>query len=479
MIETDVLIIGAGAVGTAIAREFSKYDIKTLVVDKNEDIGGDATRACSSIVGSGYEITPDTFFSALNHESHQAISVLAEELDIPVNRCGCVMPAFDDEQVAVIHQRYENSRKNGDLNVRLLTREEALELEPIINPSLVAAIYSPYEIVVDTFLLVVAQAENAIDNGVKFITSCKVVGIDTVNGAIDTVHTTQGEIKTKFVINCAALHCDEISSMVEKIDFTVHPRKGQFFILDKNTSCKPKHIIMPVPTPHTRGKLVLPTPHGNTLVGPTAENLVDKNDTSTTAEGLADVEADIRQLIPGIVLTDAITQFSGLRPTRIPEGYHLGFSKTVKGFYGISGVRSDGITTSVGIAKHVIREFKAAGVPLKPRENFISRRKGITRFVDCNSEEKRELLKQNPKYGNVICRCETVTEAEIVEAIHRNPRARSMDAIKRRVRAGLGRCQGGFCGPKIIEILSRELKIDPQEVTKRGNNSNMVYENNK
>lgn len=479
MFETDILIIGAGVVGTAIAREFSKYSLRVMVVDKNEDVGGDATKACSSIAGTGYANPPGSLVSRLAHQSHATIDRLIEELEIPANRCGCVMPAFNDEELAVLDKRLAAAKANGDDDVVLLDQEQALALEPIIAPSVLGAIFSPREIVIDTFLMVVAMAENAAANGVKFLTSCEVTGMELLNGQIEAVHTTQGDIKARYVINCAGLYSDRIAAMVEKIDFTVHPRKGQFFVLDKNTVCKPGHIIMPVPTPHTRGKLVLPTAHGNTLVGPTAEDLTDKTDVSTTAEGLADIETDIRKLVPGIVLTDAITEFSGLRPVRTPEGYSLGFSSTVKGFYSISGVRSDGVTTSLGIAEHVVKEFIAAGVPLSSRPDFIATRKSIPRFASCDSEEKKALLACDPRYGNVICRCETVTEAEIVEAIHRVPGAHSLDGVKRRVRAGMGRCQGGFCSPKVMEILARELNVPLEEITKRGGASRVVVHKNR
>lgn len=479
MFETDILIIGAGVVGTAIAREFSKYSLRVMVVDKNEDVGGDATKACSSIAGTGYANPPGSLVCRLAHQSHATIDRLIEELEIPANRCGCVMPAFNDEELAVLDKRLAAAKANGDDDVVILDREQTLALEPIIAPSVRGAIFSPREIVIDTFLMVVAMAENAAANGVEFLTSCEVTGMELRNGQIEAVHTTRGDIKARYVINCAGLYSDRIAAMVEEIDFTVHPRKGQFFVLDKNTVCKPGHIIMPVPTPHTRGKLVLPTAHGNTLVGPTAEDLTDKTDVSTTAAGLADIETDIRKLVPGIVLTDAITEFSGLRPVRTPEGYSLGFSSTVKGFYSISGVRSDGVTTSLGIAEYVVKEFIAAGVPLSSRSDFIATRKSIPRFASCDSEEKKALLARDPRYGNVICRCETVTEAEIVEAIHRVPGAHSLDGVKRRVRAGMGRCQGGFCSPKVMEILARELNVPLEEITKRGGTSQIVINKNR
>lgn len=476
---TDILIIGAGAVGTAIARAFSQYNIRTMVVDKNDDVGGDATKACSAIAGTGYGNAPGSLVARLSHDSYRSIDRLIDELDIHANRCGQIMPAFREDEVAVLHQRVENARKNGDEDVVILTKEEALKREPILNPAVLAAIYSPREVVIDTFDLVYAQAENAAANGVTFLTSCEVKGICTENGRVTGAETTLGPISARYIINAAGLYCDEITRMVEEIDFTVHPRKGQFFILDKDTACKPKHIIMPVPTPHTRGKLVLPTAHGNVLAGPTAEDGTNKEDVSTTAEGLQDIERDLRELVPGIVLTDAITQFAGLRPARTPEGYFIGFSKKTEGFFAISGVRSDGVTTSVGIAHYVVSLFAEHGVVLERKTHFINTRKAIQRFAAHDTAQQHEMVQRKPLYGNIVCRCEAISEAEIIEAIRRVPGATSLDSIKRRLRAGMGRCQGGFCSPRIVDILARELNVSPTEVTKKGGNSRIAMTKNR
>lgn len=479
MYDTDILIIGAGAVGTAIAREFTKYDIRVMVADKNEDVGGDATKACSAIAGTGYANTPGSLVTKLSHDSHRSIDRLIDELDIHANRCGQIMPAFHEDEVAVLHKRVESARKNGDEDVVIISREEALEHEPILNPDVLAAIYSPREIVIDTFDLVYAQAENAAANGAVFLSSCEITDVQVENGRVTGVETTLGPIQACYIINAAGLHCDEITRMVEEIEFTVHPRKGQFFILDKETACKPNHIIMPVPTPHTRGKLVLPTAHGNVLAGPTAEDGTDKEDVSTTTEGLRDIEKDLHGLVPGLVLADAITEFAGLRPVRTPEGYFIGFSQKVEGFFGISGVRSDGVTTSVGIAHYVVDLFKEHGVELKQKGFFNNVRKGIRRFTACDAAQQAEMIKREPLYGNIVCRCEAVSEAEILEAIHRVPGARSLDGVKRRLRAGMGRCQGGFCSPRIVNILARELGVSPLEITKKGYASQIVMSENR
>lgn len=474
MYTTDILIIGAGAVGIAIAREFAKSNVHVMVADKNGDVCGDATRACSSIVGTGYANAPGSLECKLAHSSRPLFDKLLRDLEIESNPCGCIMPAFTENQLLQLKKRLNCAWKNGDYDVEYISRDMALKMEPTLNPDIKGAIFSPREMVIDTFMLVVAQAENAAQNGVEFLLNCEIIDIEIKNKKINTIKSTKGDIKAKYVINAAGLHSDNLAKMAENIDFTVHPRKGQFYILDRNTSCQVSHIIMPVPTPLTRGNLLLPTPHGNMLVGPTAEDLTDKDDTRVTTEGLKEIEQAVRKLVPGVVLTDAITEFAGLRPVRTPEGYHIGFSDTIEGFFSISGVRSDGIGTSLGIAKYVLRLFKEKGIIFDLKKDFVHTRKKIVKFSQCTDAEKDALIKSDPLYGNIICRCETISEAEIVEAIHRPVGARTVDGVKRRVRAGMGRCQGGFCGSRIIDILSRELKINATSIVKDGTFSNII-----
>ena len=308
----------------------------------------------------------------------------------------------------------------------------------------------------------------------EFRLGTQVTGIETEQGKIKRVLTTAGEIETKYVINCAGLHCDDIAAMVGKADYKVVPRKGQFFILDKNTSCKVQHIVLPIPTKVTKGKLMCPTIHGNMLVGPTAEDQESKVDKSTTARGLESITADVRNLVPNVNIRDTITQYSGLRPNRVPEGLHFDMYDDLEGYINLSGVRSTGLTLSAAMGKYVVQQMQYHGAGLIFKNNFVEKRKGIVKFSECSREEQERLIQENPLYGNVICRCETITEAEILQAIHRPLGARSMDAVKRRVRAGMGRCQAGFCGPKVLEILARELGCDPTQINKNNPGSYMV-----
>ena len=375
--KSDIVIIGAGAVGVAIAREFAKYKKKVMVVDKRDDVGGDASKSNSSIICSGFDCPPNTLESRLCLASRAMIDKVVEELDIPFKACGAIMPAFTQEQMNLLPQIYKEAYENQVYDVEYISAKQILEMEPEVNPDVLGGLYIPRDAVIDPFLFVVAEAENAADNGVEFLLDAEVTDIHVIDGRVRSVETSKGMIETCYVINAAGLFCDEIARMVgEGGDFTVKPRKGQFYILDKNTPCKTSRIIYPIPTPETRGKLLLQTIHGNMLLGPTAEDLEDKDDHSVTAKEL--------------------------------------------------------------------------------------------------EERRAKLIRENPLYGRVICRCETVTEAEIVEAIRRPVGAKTVDAVKRRVRAGTGRCQGGFCAPKVIEILARELGIPVTQIRKNLIGSDML-----
>ena len=474
MVKTDVVVIGAGAVGCAIARELSKYQIRVMVVDKNEDIGGDASKSNSAIIHTGYDAAPDTLESQLVVAANPMYDEIVKDLDVPFKRIGAILPAITSEQFEQLPAIKEKAFKNRVYDVEYKSGAELLEMEPNLNPEVKGGLYIPRESIIDPFILVQALAENANANGVEFLLNAKVTDIKTENGKIKSVVTTKGEIETTYVINSAGLYCDDIAEMVGKADYKVVARKGQFYILDKNTSCQVNQIVLPIPTKITKGKLMCPTIHGNMLVGPTAEDQPSKVDKSTSAEGLASIATDVRNLVPNVNLRDTITQYSGLRPNRNPEGLHVDTYEDLYGYINLSGVRSTGLTLSVAMGKYVAQKMLEIGAEMTLKDNFIKTRKGIVKFSEQTREKQAELIQENPLYGNVICRCETVTEAEIMQAIHRPLGAKSVDAVKRRVRAGMGRCQGGFCGPKVIEILARELGVEPSEINKNNEGSYMV-----
>ncbi|HCH28088.1 MAG TPA: FAD/NAD(P)-binding oxidoreductase [Ruminococcaceae bacterium] len=474
MIKTDVLIIGAGAVGCALARELSKYDINVTVCDKNDDVGGDASKSNSGLFSTSATMPVGTLECKLRTIAHSMMMNICKDLDVPVIECGSIAPILYPDQLETAKGLTEKAFLNGVYDYEILPAKDILEMEPTLNPEILGGIYSPRDKQANQFILVSAMAENAAENGVEFILDCKVTGIDVSDSKIQCVHTTKEDIKANWVINAAGLFCDDISKMVDECDFAVHPRKGEFYVFSHDTPVKVSHIISSVPSPKTRGVLVIPTVDNNMLVGPTADDVEDKTDKKTTSEGLASIKAQALKMVPGLHFEDTITQFVGVRPARIPEGYDIRFSEKVKGFIGISGVRSTGLTASVGIAGYVVHGMKEAGLELNRKVGWKRTRKGIIRFADKTNQEKDALIKNDPLYGKIVCRCEQVTESEILQAIHRPVGAKTLDAVKRRVRAGMGRCQSGFCSPIVIEIIARELGIPEEDVRKRGEKAFML-----
>ena len=312
MHKTDVVIIGAGAVGCAIARELSRYHIDVTVVEKNEDVGGDASKSNSAIIHTGYDASPDTLESQLVVAANPMYDTITKDLDVPFQRIGGILPAMSEEQFEKLPAILEKSFRNRVYDVEFKSGEELLKMEPNLNPKVLGGLYIPRESIIDPFILVQAYAENANENGVSFLLGTKVTGIKTEEKRVIGVETTAGYIETRYVINAAGQYCDEIAEMVGKAEYHVVPRKGQFYILDKNTSCKVNHIVLPIPTKVTKGKLMCPTIHGNMLVGPTAEDQPSKTDKSTTSEGLASIERDVKNLIPNGQIRDSITQYCGL-----------------------------------------------------------------------------------------------------------------------------------------------------------------------
>lgn len=474
MYKTDILIIGAGAVGVALARELSKYKLKVMVCDKNDDVGGDASKSCSGLTSTSATMPVGTLECKLRTISHSMVDQLCRDLDVPIIHCGSIAPILYPEQFDTVRGLLDRAFQNGVYDYEFMPKEEILELEPTLNPEILGGIHSPRDSQINQFLMVVAEAENAAENGVEFLLDCKVTDIEVSGGKVETVKTTKGDIQAKWVINAAGLFCDEIAKMVDECDFTVHPRKGEFFVLSHDTPVKVSHIISSVPSPKTRGVLVVPTCDGNMLVGPTADDREDKEDKKTTREGMDSIREQALKMVPGLRFEDTITQFVGVRPTRTPEGYDIRISQKARGYVGISGIRSTGLTASMAIAKYTVHQMHEAGLELERKVGFIRTRKGIVRFADKSDAQKDALIAQDPLYGKIICRCEQITESEILQAIHRPVGAKSLDALKRRVRAGMGRCQSGFCSPLVIEILARELGVSEDEIRKRGGSSYML-----
>lgn len=465
--KTDILIIGAGAVGTAIARELSKFTLKTTVVDRLNDVGGDASKSNSAIIHCGFDAPPQSLESQMVVNANPMYDRLCSELDIPFKRVGAILVAITEEQEGELSAIIAKAHANHVYDIELLTALQIRELEPAVTPDVRAGLLVPRESIIDPFLLVTAQAENAAANGTEFFVDWEITELHKMSDGY-IAQSPKGEIAANFVVNAAGLFSDQISGFLGIDDFKMHPRRGQFHIIDKAAPLGIEHIILPVPTKITKGKLLTPTIHGNWLIGPTADELDDKFAHETTREGLDEIVDGVRKLVPGIDEKYAITQYAGLRPVRTPGGYNIRSFNDHPGFLELSGIRSTGVTSSLAVARYVRAKLLEMGMEQKRKSQFISKREGIPSFRNADISTREKLLKQDPRYDNIICRCETVSEAEVLQAIHRNPGARDLDGIKRRVRAGLGRCQGGFCGMRIPQILARELGTTMEQVSKKG-----------
>lgn len=469
----DIAIIGAGAIGSAIARELSRYKLDVLLIEKNVEIGGEATTSNSAIIHTGYDAKPGTLESKLVVGSNPMYDQLCEELDVPFQKVGAILAAVTEEELKTLPQIIKKSYQNGVFDIEYLSGKEIKRRENDLSDDVKGGIYIPRESIIDPFILNIAYAENAYTNGVDISLSTKVTDIKTNKNKIKSVITNKGEINCDYVVNAAGVYCDEIAEMVDLCDFKEHPRKGEFFILDKNVPYQLNHIILPVPTKLTKGKLITPTIHGNLLLGPTAEDIEDKRDKSTTKSGLESIIEDVKKRVPKVDAKDSIKQYAGLRPTRTPEGYHIE-SYDLKGYIGLSGIRSTGLTSSPAVAKYVVDLLNQEGVELVFDPDFDPKREGIKKFSQLSWSEKDKLKQKDSKYGQLICRCEEVTEAEIVAAINRPLGATTLDGIKRRVRPGAGRCQGGFCKPRVLKIISRELDIPVSEILKKEKGSKVI-----
>lgn len=469
----DVIIIGAGVSGCAVARELSRYQLKVVVLEKALDVCEGTSKANSGIVHAGYDAEPGTLKARLNVEGSRKMQELSEELDFSYEQNGSLVLCFDTGETGKLIELKERGEANGVEGLRLLDRQELLAMEPSVGEQAVSALYVPTGAIVCPFGLTIALAENAAVNGVEFKFRTQVTGIRQCESGY-LVTTDQGELEGKIVVNAAGVHADEIHNMVSKDFMEITPRKGEYLLYDKRIGNLVKHTLFQLPTPLGKGILVTPTVHGNLLTGPTAVDLDDKEGIDTTAEGMDIVRQKADLSVPGIPGKQVITSFAGLRAhiTRMPEGketgdFLIGEAADAPGFIDVAGMESPGLSCAPATGEYVA---KLVTEILKPefKTDFVSKRKGIPSMALASDEERHRLIHENPAYGNVICRCEMVTEGEIIDAIRRPLGATTTDGIKRRTRAGMGRCQSGFCNPKVVEILAAELSVDESEICKSG-----------
>ena len=474
----DVIIIGAGTVGSCMARELSRYDIRLLLLEKGDDVCSGTSKATGAVIPGGFQLTPGTYETYLALASYPLYERMFRELDVRFREIATLLVAFTPEEKTRLRDEfYLDCFKNGTLDVEWLGRDELLAIEPMLNPDVIAGIHAPRNYIFSPFDWVIGLTENAVANGVELVCSAEVLGISPIQGGVRTVSTRLADFRGRWIVNTAGLYCDEIARMVGIDDFVVTPRKGQCAILDNGAAYRLRTMLAPVPTGDLatgRGVCIRPTVYGNLLLGGTHDEQLDKEDKDVTAEGLHGLFRDARRLLPALREKDVIHCHAGLRAVRHPEGVHIDRYPAVNGFICISGVRSTGFMVSPAIAVTVREMLVDAGLPMHRRKDFQPVRKRPVCFSEQPTEVQQQLVRDNPDYGEVICRCETVTKAEILQAIRGMPPAWSLDAIKRRVSPGMGRCQGGHCGPRIARILAEELGVPLEQVTLRGVNSNLV-----
>ena len=467
----DVIVIGGGAVGCAIARELSRYQAKILVLEKEEDVCCGTSKANSAIVHGGFDARTGSLMAKLNVRGSEVMEQLSKDLDFHYDRCGSLVLCMAEEDRPKLRKLYEQGVANGVKKLRIIEREELLEMEPNVSDDAVAALWVPSGAIVCPFGLNIALAENAAANGTAFSFNTQVTGLEqTEEGWL--VHTSQGDFLSRVVINAAGVHAGEIHNLVSEEKMTIINRRGDYYLLDKTAKCV-SHTVFTLPNRMGKGVLVSPTVHGNTIVGPTAIDIPDPENTATTAAGLQQAGQKASYMIKNLPLRQVITSFAGLRAHHVDHDFIIEEVEGAPGFVDVAAIESPGLSASPAIGEYVA-ELVQDMLKLEEKEDFIATRKGIVNPAALSPEERNALIKENPAYGQIICRCESISEGEILDAIHRPLGARSLDGVKRRVRAGMGRCQGGFCAPRVMEILARELGIDQLEVTKAGPGSELL-----
>ena len=462
----DVLIIGAGASGCAIARELSRYELSVCVVDRESDVCEGTSKANSAIVHAGFDCVPGTLKAKLNVRGSEMMPELSKQLDFAFLNNGALVLCFDEAQIGGLEELAERGRKNGVKGVKVISGDEARAMEPALTDEVAAALYAPTSGIVCPFELTIALAENAFENGAEFRLGCNVTDIRKTDSGY-TVLTDKGELEAKAVVNAAGVYADKLHAMVSTQPLKITPRRGEYMLLDKDAGGLVKHTIFQQPTKMGKGILVSPTVHGNLLLGPTAEDIDDKENTATTRGGLAEVRAKAGLSVKGIPFGKAITGFTGLRAVGDTHDFIIGECPDAKGFVDVAGIESPGLTSAPAIGEYVCDIVVGILSPAE-KSSFKSERKGVTHMAALSVEEKNEMIKKDPAYGTIVCRCEGITEGEIREAIYRPLGATTLDGVKRRTRAGMGRCQAGFCSPKTMALIAEKLGIGIGEVKKNG-----------
>lgn len=461
----DITIIGAGIIGTFIARELSRYDLNILLIDKENDVSNGATKANTALIHAGFDAPSDSKMAYFNVRGNSMFDKICNELDIPFNRIGSLVLAFDDTDTVTIKELYNRGLKSGVPDMEILNKDQIKKMEPHISDNIKGGLYAKTAGIIGPWELAIALAENAIENGVELKLNTEVLNILKLNEGFEIL-TNAGTINTKLIINCAGVYADKLNNMVSENKFKITPKRGQYYLLDKTVGHLVNTIIFQCPTSKGKGVVVAPTAHGNLIVGPDSEVIGDKDNTSTSQDRLQYVLDAANISVSNIPLNQVITTFAGIRAEPEMGDFIIEEVVDAPGFINVAGIKSPGLSSSPAIAIYVVDMVKNFFGDLGEKHDYNPVRRKIIRFNQLSDLEKDKLIKKDPRYGNIICRCENITEAEIVDAIHRKAGATTVDGIKRRVRPGSGRCQGGFCMPRVMEILAREQNKKIEEIVK-------------
>jgi glycerol-3-phosphate dehydrogenase len=471
----DIAIIGAGVIGTGIARELMRYQLKVVMLEMENDVADGTTKANSAIVHAGYDAPFGSKKARFNVEGNAMYDQVCEDLDVRFKRIGSLVLAFDEEDRPTLEELLENGKRLGVPDLEIIEADRIREIEPNVSQTAVAALYASTAGIVGPWELAISYAENAMDNGAELRLNTEVTAIEKKESGF-VLTTSTGEVEARLIVNAAGIHGDEIYGMVAESEFTIKPRRGEYFLLDNETGGLVNTVVFQCPTKMGKGVLVSPTVDGNIIVGPNAEDVNDRNAINTTADGLAFVREKAQLTIEDLPFHMNITNFSGLRAEPSTGDFIVEESKQVPGFVNAVGIKSPGLSCAPAIAVYVAETICAGilGADAKKNLAFNPKTRKKLRFEELSDKKKVDLIRVEPSFARIICRCETITEGEIVDAIHRNAGARTVNGVKRRCRPGAGRCQGGFCGPRVVEILARELKISPMEVELEGKDSHIL-----
>lgn len=480
--KADVVIIGGGVIGASIARELSRFNINIILLEKEDDVAMGTSKGNSGIIHAGYNADFKTLKGQLNVKSNPGFDKLCRDLKVHFKRIGSLVVGFNGEDLKKLRELKENGEKNGLKNLEIIRGPKLFKSEPNLNPQAKYALYAPSAGIISPYKFTIALADNAVINGVKVLLETEAKDIRIKEKQVCGVVTNRGLIETRAIINAAGLYADEIAKTAGD-SFKISPLKGEYHLFDKQWGNLVNHIIFPIPTKLSKGILVTPTVHGNLLIGPNSSRVKEKDDLATTRAGTQEVYEGARKLIPYLPHQDLINSFAGLRADiEGKDDFVIGPSKKVRGFINVAGIESPGLSSAPAIGEMVSNILKEVAQEISPRlelnyrDNFIEVLPDQPKFADYldRPAEWQEIVEKDADYGEIICRCEKVSKGEILGAIRQPVPAKNLDAIKRRVRAGMGRCQGGFCSPKVLKILSEELKVSPLSITKKGKGSEIL-----